>query len=314
MDLVAVGEVMLELISEEPLRNLPQLGVRVAGDTFNVAATARRLGSRTGYVGLVGDDPSGEAVVEGARALGVDTSGLRRVPGRTGMYLVSTDPKGERSFTYYRNDSVAKRLDSKAVADSPATSARAVHVSGISMALSPSCRRAALAALRSAAVRGALTSYDVNFRPALVDRAAAVRDASVAAGLGGLLAVGCEEAAALAGVSSADGAVEWGWSLGAEDVLVSEGREGVTLGVGGPGRERRVLSVRAPEVQVVDTTGAGDVLVGAFLHGRLQGWDALHCLRFACAAASLSVKGRGALGALPSSEEVERILPKVRER
>lgn len=307
LDLVALGEVMLELSADGPLAGLPALVPSAAGDTFNVVAVAAGLGLRTGYVGVIGDDGVGDAVVASARSRGVDLSGVRRVPGRTGLYLVTTDDKGERSFSYYRDASAAGALSSDMALGCPAA---AVHVSGITLAVSASARTAGLAALATARERGAFTSYDVNFRPALATSETACRDAGEAAAVARLLCVSLDEAGELAGARTAAEAVAWGRSLGAAEVLVGEGGAGATLGTA----DGALVSVAAPEVGVVDTSGAGDALVAGYLAARLAGSGPEACLRLACAAASWSVQARGALGTVPTAADAHALAAKVRLR
>ena len=55
----------------------------------------------------------------------------------------------------------------------------------------------------------------------------------------------------------------------------------------------------------VDTTGAGDRFVGAFLYAKTRGWEIEKCARFACATGSIAVEHTGANAAIISSEQVE---------
>jgi sugar/nucleoside kinase (ribokinase family) len=69
----------------------------------------------------------------------------------------------------------------------------------------------------------------------------------------------------------------------------------------------RVYRAAPPRVDVVDTTGAGDVFRGAFIAALLHGDDPEHILRFATAAAALSCTKAGALGGVPTREAVEEL-------
>jgi sugar/nucleoside kinase (ribokinase family) len=60
----------------------------------------------------------------------------------------------------------------------------------------------------------------------------------------------------------------------------------------------------AHRVQVVDTTGAGDVYHGAYIVGLIRGWDPVRCAAFATAAAALKCGQLGGRAGIPSYEEV----------
>ena len=59
-----------------------------------------------------------------------------------------------------------------------------------------------------------------------------------------------------------------------------------------------------PDARCVDTTGAGDTFVGAFLYARTRGWDIHTCARFANAAGSIAVEHTGANAAIHSADQV----------
>ncbi|MCK5796223.1 MAG: carbohydrate kinase, partial [Deltaproteobacteria bacterium] len=99
-----------------------------------------------------------------------------------------------------------------------------------------------------------------------------------------------------------------------EDSLIELSRMGpetvvVTLGAEGSIGLRGEKLVRQPplRVDVVDTTGAGDVFVGGYCLGLVRGDPLERCIQLASAAAGLSVRDLGALGGLPSLEEIEAV-------
>ena len=86
-------------------------------------------------------------------------------------------------------------------------------------------------------------------------------------------------------------------------MCVTLGRSGAMIVDGG-----HVHYAPAFPVDAVDTTGAGDVFRGAFIYGLLRGDDPPALLRFANAAAAVSCTRRGAMNAVPSLEDVKRML------
>lgn len=89
-----------------------------------------------------------------------------------------------------------------------------------------------------------------------------------------------------------------------EKLIVTRGSAGVSTCL----KDGRILTVPARHVEVVDTTGAGDTLNGAFAVRIAAGDDMEHALTYANAAAALSIQKFGAQGGMPTAEEVEEIL------
>src|ERR1700704_1138649 len=103
----SVGEGMIEL--SQATGGL--LARSYGGDTLNTAVYLARLGVSVDYVTALGDDPWSEEMVRAWEAEGVGTSLVVRVPGRLpGLYLISTDAAGQRTFYYWRDGAPARLL------------------------------------------------------------------------------------------------------------------------------------------------------------------------------------------------------------
>src|SRR5690606_32444569 len=106
MRVVACGEAMLEL---SPDSDRWQLGY--GGDTLNTAIHLARAGIETAYLTALGSDPLSSGLKDRWTAEGLDCSLVLTHPGRnTGLYAITTDARGERSFTYWRSDSAAREM------------------------------------------------------------------------------------------------------------------------------------------------------------------------------------------------------------
>lgn len=292
-DVVVLGEVLLEVGTEQPFGHGVPAQLQVSGDALNVAASAAAAGARVGLVSVLTDDELGDVLLARIAELGVSTDLVRRRRGQQGMYLVHSDPEGEREFVYARSGSVGSSL---AVADLDLEllrAAGAVVASGITCAIS----RAAAAAVRAAAGAAARFVYDPNFRPRLSTAAEAstmLRELAPSAALVTPSHPG--ETSALLGV---DSALEAGRALrarGAAAVAVTCGARGAQL-VSDAG-EAWVDAVPAPAV--VDQTGAGDAFVGTLTARLVLGDDLVTAARLGAAAASLVVGGRGGTGLVPT--------------
>jgi 2-dehydro-3-deoxygluconokinase len=300
-DIISLGESMVEFFSEEPIARAGSFEKACGGDTLNTLVAAARLGARTGFVTRVGDDPFAPFLLEAWRAEGIDVSHADLVEGFNGIYFISLLPGGEREFTYYRRGSAASTMTPADLDPTYIGGARVLHVSGISQAISASCRETVLAAVRLARERGVLVSYDPNLRrklwPSLAEARAAMQEVLPFADV--VLPSAPEEMTELLDARTIEEGVERLWAAGVGTVAAKLGEKGCLLGY-----EGRVIAI-PPYVadSVVDATGAGDAFDGAFLHGLVSGLSPEEAARLAVVCAGLSLRKRGAIGGLPFREE-----------
>ena len=136
-DIVALGEPLIEFNqarADDPSSYLQGFG----GDTSNMVIAAARLGARVGYVTRLGSDAFGRMFVDLWTRENVDTSGVAfDAEAPTGVYFVTHGPKGHE-FSYLRAGSAASRMRPEQLPNASIESARLVHASGISQAISAS--------------------------------------------------------------------------------------------------------------------------------------------------------------------------------
>jgi len=311
-EVIAVGEPLIALLAvgPAPLADVETFSRHVAGAEANMAVGLARLGHKALYVGRVGDDGFGRAIVRRLRGEGVDVSGVVVDAGRrTGLMVRERRALGPSEVLYYRAGSAGSALgpaDIDAV-KAAFTGARWVHLTGITPALSDSAHEAVLRAIELARLSDVRVSFDINLRRRLwSDEAAAARLQPIAVGAD-LVFGDADELAVVAGIGlSPDGldAARALRSAGSGSVIIKRGSAGATLvGEGMP--------VDAPAVavgRVVDTVGAGDAFCAGYLAALLDGLDPAAALRWGngCAAAALSVEGD--LIGLPTRVELERLI------
>lgn len=301
MDLIALGEPLLEMNAPEghDLATAPHFAVGFGGDTSNAAIAAARAGAATGYVTHIGDDQFGTAFCDLWEREGIDISGVVRKPGgRTGVYFISRDP-AHSAFTYYRAGSPASLMGPGDVPVDLVRSTRALHVSGITQAISTSSCDAAFHAMRVAKEAGRLVSYDPNHRPALwaTDRARAIVAASVE--ICDVVLPNLEEGRLLAGTEDPSEVLDWFVRRGPDIVALTMGADGVLVHHQGDTEH-----VPAYRVEPVDSTGAGDTFDGAFLARLLDGAAPMAAARYAVVAAALATQGPGAVDPIPDRAAV----------
>lgn len=300
-DLVAIGEALVEFNQARGDGRSYLQGF--GGDTSNVVIAASRLGARTAYFTRIGDDAFGRLLLELWRREGVDAGTVQTdSTAPTGIYFVTHGPHGH-AFSYRRTGSAASRMRAHDVPEPLIRSARFLHVSGISQAISGSARAAVRHAVRIARQAGARVAYDPNLRPALWTPSQAVEALEEIMGQVEVFLPGLEDLRALTGIDDPDRLVEWCHDRGASTVVLKLGERGALISDGGV----RSL-IDAFPVRAVDATGAGDCFDAALLV-RLGAGDGLaDAARFACAAAALSTRGYGAVDPLPGFGEVMALM------
>jgi 2-dehydro-3-deoxygluconokinase len=271
-----------------PLREAETMRLSCSGDALNAAAAAAAAGASVALVTAVGDDELGDRIFAFIAERGIDTTWVQRRPEPNGVYFAGAG--GE--FVYVRRGSAASTLGPREVSDAPVAEAGAVVVSGITQALSQSCAAAVDAAVAAA---GGRVIYDPNFRRRLTSveaaRAALERVAPHAA----LVTPSSDDTEALLGTADPAAAAAQLRALGAGAVAVTAGASGVHLDAG----DGLVTLPTEPVTDVVDTTGAGDVLVGTTAARLALGDDLVGALERGMAAAARSLASPGGTGWLP---------------
>lgn len=300
-DVLVVGSLNMDLRIRTP--RLPAPGETLTGSGFdtdgggkgaNQAVAAARQGARVAMLGAVGQDAHGAALLAALQADGIDTDAVERIAGTpSGTAAILLMPDGENSI---------------------------VVIPGANHALTPERVRAQADRLRQARVVVAQLECPLD---AVAEALAIAREAGAVtvlnaapvqplgdALLGQLdwLVVNEIEAAALAGMpvpgpAEARAVAEQLRRRGPRQVLVTLGAEGLVLA--GP---EGTLALPAPRVQAVDTTGAGDTVVGALAAALAAGRPLREALTRAQAAAALAVTRLGTQSAMPTAAEVDHLV------
>jgi len=291
---VAVGEVMIELARGADGR----YGMNYGGDTFNTAVYLARAGIDVAYATALGDDPYSEGILSLAAAEGVKTDLVLRVPGRQpGLYLIETDPQGERRFQYWRDTAPARDLfelaDWNRIAESM-VGARMIYFSGITLSLYTNTGIGRfLAILEIARKQGARVAFDGNFRPrGWKGDLARTRTVFIEALKRVDVALPTyDDEAVLWGDPSPEATVQRLRAFGIDEIVVKNGPNSALIANGG-----NQEFVPVPEVvQPVDTTAAGDSFNAGYLAARLTGDNAAAAATAAHRLAAEKIRHRGAI-------------------
>lgn len=289
--LVTVGEGMVEFHAEAP--GLYRQGF--AGDVVNTAIHASRLGVRSALVSRIGADIFAEPLGAAWKAEGLDLSHAPTVPGENGIYVITTDARGERSFTYRRAGSAASQLSPRDLDAAWLAQADMVLTSGICQAISDTAQALVAAIVALPALAGRV-AHDPNHRPALwVKRggvaAARAAFAEVQGRVAWLLPSWPADAVLLPDAPASPAEAARGFAAQGANVAMKMGEDGVLILEAG--RLTQIPAVKVP--QVIDSTGAGDAWNAAFLVGLIRGQPAVEAAAAANVHAATVLGHRGAI-------------------
>ena len=299
-DVFVVGSINQDFVLQVERRPEPgetvtnaQLSKGNGGKGANQAAAAALLGADVTILGRVGDDGFGEPLVEALADKGVDTSLIEAATdSSTGTAFITITPDGENAITVAPG---ANRSLTVEDVDDASDSIGDARVLVVQMEVPP---EVVLRAVEVATQQG--TRALVNLAPPTEVPRELLEELDP-------LVVNEHEAAFLLGekVEGLEGAL----SAAQELLALGPGSAVVTLGEDGAvfsdGESKEHLT--SPEVEVVDTTGAGDAFVGALAAKLAQEASLEDAVTYAVRAGAAAVTKEGAQGALPTPETVEAL-------
>ncbi len=280
-----VGSINMDLVVTAV--TLPQPGQTLLGKDFrticggkgaNQAIAAGRAGGTVRIIGAIGDDPFGPELLANLAAAGVRIDAVRKTTGPSGIAVITVDEAAENSIVVV-----------------PGANGRVLDLT---------------AAEQELIGESTMVVCQLEIPPATVVQAAEI---TAAAGHSFLL-----NPSPLAPLPAG--------LLSNTDVLVLNEGEAAAIGAGAVGRVPHVittlgaagaryrgsdgteLTVPAPVVDAVDTTGAGDAFTGAFAVARVDGLPMLQALQFACAAGALAASVVGASSSAPERAAIEQLV------
>ena len=292
-----IGECMVELSPSAGANTFCQ---GFAGDVFNTGIYLKRClknRANVSFLSVIGKDNLSEQFVEFMHEEQLDTSNLfRSTTEKLGLYLINVDGEGERSFTYWRENSATKQLmkhinsssNNKAFDD-----VDIAFVSGISLAILPSHDLPAfwqfLEKLKQTNCR---IVFDPNYRPALWLSPKHAKDAfEKAYSLSDVALPGIDDHIELYDQANAEEVASYLETLGVKEIIIKNGEHGVLISVNGK-RENIAIT---PVKNVIDTTSAGDAFNGGYLSARLSSKSVADSVQFAARVAGCVIQHKGAI-------------------
>lgn len=301
-DVLVVGELNVDIILNG-IESLPAIGTEILAAEMAVtlgsssaifASNISTLGVRTAFLGKIGNDDFGEAVLQSLQQKTVDTNAIiQSSTKKTGATIVLNYDDDRAMVTY---PGAMEDLDVSEVKDHHLESARHLHVS--SVFLQPNIQKEVVPLFTRAKQKGLTTSLDVQWDPAekwginwekllpLVD----------------VFLPNIQELFAITKKNTTNEAIEILKPF-SNTLAIKMGKEG-SLGIQG---EKRIQYAPFLNDRVVDAIGAGDSFNAGFIRAFLQGKPLKECLRFGNICGAVNTTAPGGTGAFSSLDEIRKI-------
>lgn len=300
IDFVPVS-VNLELKTEEKKLPMPQYIQAPGGAPANVAAVISLLGGKSAFIGKLGNDPFGDFLKDTLELTGVDVRHILSTDeAKTGLAFVNLASDGNRSFSFYRNPSADLLLTPEEALAMSIDYSQILHFCSVDLVPSPT-KEAHNVLIDAFNAHGGLVIFDPNVRLPLWSSEEACRETILQyIPRAQLLKISDDELYMITQIEDESEAIQWLFQGNVEAVIFTKGKKGASLYF--KDEHLQAIHIDGIPTEAVDTTGAGDAFIGAFLY-QLSQWTAplsnemelKNALNFANETAAKTVTQNGAI-------------------
>jgi fructokinase len=318
LDVVAIGELLVDFTcTGQDSLGFPVMAAHPGGAPANFLAVPAKFGSKTAFLGKIGDDAFGHLLHAALTNAGISTDGLVFDDTVfTTLAFVTLDDTGDRSFSFARKPGADTQLRFDELDLSLIEQSRIFHFGSLSLTHEPA-RTATRQAVAYAKSLGKLISFDPNLRlPLWADPDTAKAEILWGLEQADVVKLSDDEAEFLFGLDPAKGANHIRSCYGVKLVFVTCGANGCWFD-----NPLACGHVDAPcGIEVIDTTGAGDIFGGSAVArllelekpiGELTEADLAYIGKYAATAASLSTEAVGGIPSIPQKDAVLAVLNKL---
>ena len=315
IDVVALGELLIDFTCvSTDTDGYPTMAAHPGGAPANFLAALAKFGARTALLGKVGSDSLGRLLVGTLERAGIDTRGLLVDDSVfTTLAFVTLDQQGDREFSFARKPGADTCITFEELDTQLIDEAKVFHFGTLSLTDEPA-RTATQKAVAYARSKGKLITYDPNLRkPLWRDLQEARQQLLWGLQQADVVKISDEEVEFLFGLGVQEGAAHILENYPVKLVFVTCGADGCWYQ--NAKAQGHVPSLT--DIQVRDTTGAGDIFGGSAvwnllqmnkLPQQLEKTELEEIVRFACTAAGLSTTKPGGISSVPALDEVQKLM------
>lgn len=262
--LIAIGEALIDFIPNEkskPIKNVSAFYPNAGGAPANVCGAFTKLGGKSEMITQLGKDPFGDKIIDEFEKYGIGHSYvLRTDKANTSLAFVALNEKGNREFSFYRNPGADMLLSPENIKEEWFDDGYCLHFCSVSLGDFP-MKEAHKKAIKTALKKNMIISFDPNIRlPLWKDKNKLKEAVREFMPLAHIVKISDEEIEFITGKKDISEAKDILFRGNTKLVLYTKGSEGAEIH-----RLNDKGYSACEDVNVIDTTGAGDAFIGSFL-------------------------------------------------
>lgn len=310
LEVITFGESMVLFSPGDkgPLRHIHKFSKSIAGAESNVAVALARLGNKVGWFSKVGDDEFGRYIQFMIRGEGVDVT--RVIPDnehQTGLLFKELFEHVNPNVYYYRKNSAASFLQPSDLDKAYIESAKILHITGITPAISQSAKETVFEAIKIARAAGVKVSFDPNIRLKLWSEEEAKETILEICKHVDILFPGIDESEILLGTTDTSEILKAFHNMGVSEIALKLGKKGCMVSDGKGSEFVKGYIVEKLE----DTVGAGDGFAAGYLSSRLKGLTIQEAGDFANGVGAMATLVKGDSEGFPTYEQLLAFTGKI---
>ena len=312
---LTIGEALIDFIPEEKgvsLKDVSKFIKCPGGAPANVAATISKLGGESAFIGKLGNDGFGDFIIENLRNANVNTDYILRTDkANTALAFVVLKDDGDREFSFYRKPSADMLLDKSEIKEAWFDKGDILHFSSVDLIEAP-VKYAHIRAIEIAKEKECIVSFDPNVRePLWDDLKECKRTILEFIPKADILKISTDEIEFITGKNNERESIDSFFVGDVKIVILTRGKDGASIFT-----KDKEVNINGIEIKAVDTTGAGDSFIGAFLYNIINkeidisniSYDLLKSIGdFSNKVGAITASRKGAISSTPTIEEVENI-------
>lgn len=326
MDIITLGRSSIDLYSQNigaEFVDIQGFNAFVGGSPLNIAVGAQRLGLQTTLLTGVGNDKTGDFILNFLKKEKVNTDFIPRIPyARTSAVILGIQPPDCFPLVYYRDNCADSEITIDHVKAAGIKNYRLLEISGTALNKEPS-RSAAFYAVEQAAENGVEVVLDIDFRAdqwsdirsfglmvrailPKVDITIGTEEEVLAATLqdASQVSIAHQQISAPEVKGNLDEAVQKILATGVKVLIMKKGSQGVTI----YRKDHAPVDVPGFPVEVLNVLGAGDAFASGFIYGHLTGLDLYKSCRMGNASGAWVVQKPGCANDMPTKQQIDELI------
>lgn len=302
LDIIAIGECLLELSTDEYFENTKYFNLSFGGDVINTLIAAKRFGINAGIISAIGDDYFKDILLEKLNSEGLDLSCIKIAEEKNGLYLCGRSEKKE--LVTYRRRIAGSSLSLEDFNEDYIKSSAMVYTTGITQSLSANTNEFVKKVFQTAKENDIVTAYDPNYSSSFMttyDTKEYLED--IIENIDILFFSLKNDVDAIYELSSVEKIVNYFRDYGVKIIVIKSHLEkGYYIYNNG-----KTEFIEGESMSGVHSIGSGDVFNGGFLGAISKGYTPFEAGMIAAKQANLFVQRLGRINEIPNHDELLRL-------